>query len=416
MQIITSFISVPLTLSYLGSERFALWMVVTTLASVLYFADFGIGLGMQDRLTKAISQKNKNEIKRTTQLCLAFVLLVATVMGSISYFIVPYFSWNSFFDLKSSVAKEEINPCITAFVISTAIGIFAAAVQRIFIAFQEGYVAAILVGASKILGLIGLLVVVAFKGDLWILVFGMIGFGNVFLSIAGLYILKKKRGWIFENYRLQDSIPKTQPLVSMLRTGVLGLGASIAIFIVNSSAPFVLTKKYGAESIIVYSLIAKLTTMGTLLMTQLLAPLWPAITDAAVNNDLEWVKAKYRQVAILIVLTTSGLTLTLSIFSNVILETWTAKEEFKVTGYLLAPMLVMMAISQWNIVLSVFLNGFSLFRSQATWGLFFAISMLFVALWIPSSEEKYIELWIIGFGYMARCVVMHYELRSKLYS
>src|ERR1700720_2740359 len=39
-------VSVPLTLNYLGPERFGLWMTVTSVITMLAFADFGIGSGL----------------------------------------------------------------------------------------------------------------------------------------------------------------------------------------------------------------------------------------------------------------------------------------------------------------------------------------------------------------------------------
>ena len=39
-------ISVPLTLGYLGPERFGLWMTVAAVIAMLGFADFGLGNGI----------------------------------------------------------------------------------------------------------------------------------------------------------------------------------------------------------------------------------------------------------------------------------------------------------------------------------------------------------------------------------
>lgn len=414
IQIVTSLISVPLTLSYLDSERFALWMLVTALVSFLYFADLGVGIGMQDRLTKAISRGDKNDIKKTVQISCIFIFVIASFIMCTAYFAVPLISWNNFFDLKSDLAKKEINSCINAFIITTAIGMVATIIQRIFIAFQETYIAAALVAVSKIISLFGLFIVVLFQGELWMLVAGMVGVGNFFLVICEFYLLYRKRAWIFQYSKDIFDINKLNPLIEILKNGILGLGASLAFFIVNNSAPFVLTKKYGAESIIIYSLLIKLTTIATTVLTQLISPLWPALTDAVAKNEWNWVKSKYKQTIFFVIIISGFSIIIFSCFSGFIIKKWTGRHDFDINLYLIMPVLLMMVLGQWNVVLSVFLNGLSKFKSQATWGVWIAITAFLLALFIPGKENLFIEIWIIALGYFARCLAMHFELKLSL--
>src|SRR6202521_6359178 len=43
VQVSTSLITIPLTVHYLGNERFGLWMTISSVLSMANFADFGIG-------------------------------------------------------------------------------------------------------------------------------------------------------------------------------------------------------------------------------------------------------------------------------------------------------------------------------------------------------------------------------------
>ncbi len=45
--ILTAFITVPLTLTYLGTERYGLWMTISSVIVMLGFADFGLGDGLK---------------------------------------------------------------------------------------------------------------------------------------------------------------------------------------------------------------------------------------------------------------------------------------------------------------------------------------------------------------------------------
>ena len=43
---VISLLSIPLTLGYLGADRFGLWMTIASLQAIFAFADFGLGNGV----------------------------------------------------------------------------------------------------------------------------------------------------------------------------------------------------------------------------------------------------------------------------------------------------------------------------------------------------------------------------------
>src|ERR1035438_2273421 len=46
-------VSVPLTLGYLGKERYGLWMTISSIVAMLSFADFGMGNGLLNAVAVA---------------------------------------------------------------------------------------------------------------------------------------------------------------------------------------------------------------------------------------------------------------------------------------------------------------------------------------------------------------------------
>lgn len=74
VSILTAIISLPLTLSYLGMERYWLWMTKTTIVAMLGFADLGMGSG----LLNAISEANGKDDREAAKICVSstfFILL-----------------------------------------------------------------------------------------------------------------------------------------------------------------------------------------------------------------------------------------------------------------------------------------------------------------------------------------------------
>src|ERR1700716_1769942 len=69
-------VSVPLTLNYLGPERFGLWMTVTSVVSMLAFADFGIGSGLLTVVGEAAGRDDKVAIRRYVSSAFAILILI----------------------------------------------------------------------------------------------------------------------------------------------------------------------------------------------------------------------------------------------------------------------------------------------------------------------------------------------------
>src|SRR5512144_3326213 len=53
VQTAVGLVAVPMALGYLGSERYGLWMTVTSLTAMLAFADFGMGNGLLNAIASA---------------------------------------------------------------------------------------------------------------------------------------------------------------------------------------------------------------------------------------------------------------------------------------------------------------------------------------------------------------------------
>src|SRR3954464_8085519 len=48
-------LQVPIAMKALGSEAFGLWMTLTSIGTVITFADFGVGQGAQNKLAEAFA-------------------------------------------------------------------------------------------------------------------------------------------------------------------------------------------------------------------------------------------------------------------------------------------------------------------------------------------------------------------------
>ena len=76
----TSFATVPLTLHYLGDERFGLWMTISSLSALLAFADFGLGNGLLNAVAEASGRDDPAAIRRLVASAAAMLGTVALAL------------------------------------------------------------------------------------------------------------------------------------------------------------------------------------------------------------------------------------------------------------------------------------------------------------------------------------------------
>ncbi|HDR2590389.1 TPA: hypothetical protein QCI14_004434, partial [Enterobacter ludwigii] len=143
ISMLSIFVTIPATLSYLGNELFGIWMTISSLVAMLTFADMGIGNGIINKLSKSI---NTNSIVDTKKIITnAFVVLLAIAIAINFLFILSsnILDWNSVLNLSSTVNHTSVKNALFAFIFCFSLNIVFSAVQKIQLAYQLGFLASV---------------------------------------------------------------------------------------------------------------------------------------------------------------------------------------------------------------------------------------------------------------------------------
>lgn len=410
VQLLTGLISVPLTLNYVGVERFGIWMTLSTALVFITFADFGVGIGLQDRVSKYIGAGNYELAQKAFFSSFLFIFIMCIVLIGVGHVFVSSIDLSELFSLRSKEAIEEIAPTTEMVIVVLGLGLLAGVVQRTYNGFQDGFFLAVLQIIARLLSLILLFVVVHLEIGLPALVFVVGGLFSVLLIIIGLPGLFIRHKCMLPQLSMRPKLLDLCCLKDILKIGALGLGASIAIYFVNNSIPLLIASKFGVENVADYAVLLKLLSIPGLFLTYLLLPLWPAITEAKVQNDNYWIKKTYERSRILIL----GLSVicvgVFLPFGQDIVRLWTHNEDVVPSVGLLFASIVFMLLGFWNALTSVMLNGLSMYKGQATYGMALAVIFVLIALIMPNSYGKEFVVWVVTAGYFIRCILMQVEV------
>jgi len=112
----TSLITVPLTLHYLGAERYGLWATLSSVIALASFADFGLGNGLLNALSGAHGRDDRDEAAREVSTAFLLLLGVAATLGAAFFLAYPQIHWARVFNVTSPEARAEAGPATAAFV------------------------------------------------------------------------------------------------------------------------------------------------------------------------------------------------------------------------------------------------------------------------------------------------------------
>lgn len=412
VQVVTGLYSVPVSLAYLGQERFGLWMALSALLMFISFSDFGVGIGAQDKVSKDFAAKDLEAACETYWSAFLFSVLLAFSIYFLGVFFLNKVSLEAYFSLKSSAARADLIPASNMVLLVLALGIVSGIVQRAYSALQQGYTMALMQILGRLLGLASLVLVVKFDLGFPALVFAVAGVPSAVILIVGLPTLVVTNPWIkpgFSSFKFDSAL-------KVLSVGLMGLGASVSIYLVNNAGAALISLRYGADSLADYSVFQRLVNIPMMFVVYLLIPLWPAITEAKVSGDSQWIVRVFHKSSLMIVGFGVLCAFLLLLFGEWAIVLWTNNESVVPSFSLRLALVCFMLLSFWNTLVTTVLNGYSSYRSQATVGAAVPLVFVIIGFVLPVSYfSKDVMVWIVVLGYAIRCCVLHAEAMRLIY-
>lgn len=409
--LITGLISVPLTISYLGLERFGLWMALSTALSLIAYSDLGIGIGTQDRISAAVSQQSYSRARKVFYSSFILILCISAVIVVVAEIAIPYVNWKSLYVLNSDDSIKEVVPTAKALMYVFSIGLISGIVQRVFSALQSGYVVALINAVSRIVSLGLLILAVHYEMGLPVLVFVFAGIPSLFMIFFGTPLLFLKNEWLCDFKLSERNIFDAGSLKDVMKIGSWGLLASIAYYTVSNSSVFFISTKFGASAVADYAALLKILTIPAIVLTHLLGPYWPAISSAYGRNEMVWIYSVYKKMLKVTICFTVVFSVVILLFGRFIINEWANNSGIVPSNELLFAGVGFMVVGFWNTMYSTILNGLSKYRSQATLGLFFALLFALIAALLPSGFGKESVIYAVTLGYFIRTVILGFEVR-----
>ena len=319
MVLATTIISVPLTFRYLGTDRYGLWMTVTSFVLFLGFADFGVGNGLVAAVSEAHGKDDEQLARR--QVSCGFFLLCFIALGILLLLslVYPFVPWGRLYGTSTSLAGHEAGPATAILIVCTALSMPLGTVLRVQLGYQQGFAGDLWNAAGNALALAGIVFVTHVRGGLPTLV----------LAVAGAPVLLTAGNWCVQFFRVR---PGLRPKFSLFeRKGAFHLATIGGLFFIQQcfglvyyvSDNIVIAQTMGSAQVARFAVMQRIFSMG-LVAQYFMVPLWPAIGEAIARRDLAWAHRIVRRAVVISLALGTLCGLSLLFASRYLMKRWAA--------------------------------------------------------------------------------------------
>ncbi|MEZ9902140.1 lipopolysaccharide biosynthesis protein [Vibrio breoganii] len=369
----STLITMPITLNYLGPIQFGIWMVISGFVTFLSFSDLGIGMGLQNALSRACGESDKESPKHLISSAYFIVFCAIILMSVLVLLLGNVVSIANIFSLDSgqdlNIAAQTLSYCLIIFFIGIPISL----IQRILNGYQKTYIANNILLVGKIISLISIFV------SVW-LDLGLVGLAVLFMVSPLLSMLCYSLYFFSTNSELFPRINRIskEHIKKIMSSGFWTVFVQL-IYTAKMNIPVIIVStSIGMVAVAEYSIAQKLIGVGALIINMALQPLWTVYGEAYYKRDRVWIeKTLFKSIRIVLMLTgfCSGIFM---LFGQKLIEFWLGDSVLPSLSLIFCFSLWMIA-SSVNICFAMLLNGTGNFKNQSLFSVILVSTALIIA-------------------------------------
>lgn len=296
LSVALSLLLLPLTVNYLSQVEYGIWVTLLGVLSWVNYLDMGIGPGLRNKLTEAISLEDIRSFRSYLSSGIVMIAGLCITVFTILYGALQFADLNNI--LNTTEVTSELLYSATLYTgVIVIVLFFLSIMDQVYNAFQQtaipGFVG--VVQSTLMLGFIYFLIYFDYRSMLYfILAFG----GSAVVSKLGMCI------WFFSRHK--GLLPSTKlvnknHMVSLISLSAKFLLLNVTCVFIYSSADFMITLRLGPELVRDFDIVFKVFYFISTLYFFMFNPLWSAYTDAYVKKDFNWIRKTLRKTTLLII-------------------------------------------------------------------------------------------------------------------
>lgn len=353
-----SLILVPMTLNYVDSGTYGVWLTLSSVVGWISFFDVGINNGLKNRLTEALA-RNDTELGRAyvsttyAMLSLIFIPLMIVIVG-----LAPYINWASLLNIEIG-ENNGLVAAISIIVTYFCLNFILSTINVVILAHQEPADASLRSLIQQVFSLIIIyLLTLTTQGNLVNLCIGLCLSPLVVVTLFNITLFRGK----YHDLRPAFKYVDFHKLPDLLKLGVKFFIIQIAGIVQFQMVNILIMRNYGADEVTSYNIAYKYFNVLYMIWGILITPIWAAVTDAAARNEYSWISNMQKKyLKIWVVLSVVGVFMLL--ISNTVYDLWVG-DKVSVTFMLSLWVFIYNMVLMFGSIYVQILNGLSQLNVQ----------------------------------------------------
>lgn len=345
--ILMGLLMLPLTLRYVDSDTYGIWMAISSMVAWVSFFDIGINNGLKNKLAEALALNDIPLARRYVSTTYALLSLIFIPLMFLLLGIAPMLDWYDLLHLSRSSVNGllvSVSIVITYFCLNFILS----TVNIVMLADQRPAAESFRVLVQQVLSVLVIFVLTrTTEGSLVKLCLALC---LCPLVVVGLFNVTLYAG------RYRAIAPSLSTVDFSLAPDLFKLGIQffiiqIAMVIQYQMTNFLIIRYFGPSDVTAYNVAFKYFSVPYMFWVTLITPVWAAVTDALAKGEMPWVRNVVRKYLLLFLLFLAG-SLVMLFLATPVYRLW-------VGAGIVVPFAVSLWVMAFNLVMmfgSIFVN------------------------------------------------------------
>lgn len=356
--ILVSLMLVPLTIGYISSELYGIWLTLATIISWATLFDMGFGNGLKNKVAECIALNNWEKARQYISTAYIYFAFIFSLVSIFLYWGCPFVDWTNLLNISEdyqTLLIKVMRIIIVFFCISMVVKVQSTVLEALQMNALSSAINAL---GQLLLLIVTYILTVSTKPSLVYLALAISVCPLVANIIASIWIY----GYKFKKLSPSLSFVDKRLVKDVVQLGVNFFILQIAALILYQTINVIISHVAGPESVTEYNVVFKYISIPMMAMTIITAPFWAAFTDAYTIRDFDWMKRAYKKL-LLCYAVFVGVLILLLVLSPFAFRFWLG-DKVEIHFPVIIVVTIYVGIMMWNNLHSTLINGTGILKLQ----------------------------------------------------
>ncbi|WP_296349349.1 MATE family efflux transporter [Winogradskyella sp.] len=362
--IVSNLALVPLSLTYLNTEGYGVWLTLSSFLSWFTLFDVGLGHGLRNKLAEANAQKNYS-LAQVYVSSAYFTIMGISLLVLFLFIIINFFlDWGLIFNVEGML-KNDIAPLMILVFTFFSIQLIVKLISSIHLAEQNHSFQSKVQFITSLLSLICIWILLK-TTDGSLLLFGTIfsALPVVVMLVYNLISFTNK----YKHLRPQLKLWSSKHVKEILSLGTKFFIIQISVIVLFSTDNIIITNLFSPEEVVPYNIALKYFSQILIFFSIVIAPYWSTITEAFVKSDYSWIKKSMKAIFRIWLLVIPILLIIMLIIADWVYKIWVG-DNVVIMFSLNISMALFVLIQTFQLIYTNFINGVGRIKLQMIVGI-----------------------------------------------